>query len=656
MNQLSDITHHKFTNSFGVTDWSIETDTGWKPITHIHQTIEYMEWEITTESGFTLKCADTHIVFDDQYNEIYVKDCIPNITKILTKIGDDLVISVVQLNSSSNMYDLSIDSEDHRFYTGDILSHNSTMLDALCFVLFGKPFRKINKGNILNSINASNGVVEVEFTIGTKEYKIIRGIKPNVFEIYCGGVLINQDAKAKDYQDYLEKVILKLNFKSFTQVVILGSASFVPFMQLSASDRRAIIEDLLDIQIFSSMNSLVKEKLSTIKDDSSNNKYELNITAEKIKLQKKNIYEHKKHNDEEVARKLGEIETSKLQNERLLADGVLIQQQIEVLQKKIDDKLSVETKSRKMIQMEAKLESSIELINKDIAFYHQNDDCPTCRQVLDVDFKTSQVTEKTTKLVQINKGVDEISSEIKRLNERLSEIQGINRQITQHNNEIVSNNSTISAMNQYISKINREIELLSVRKDTIENDNGSLIEMVEHLQKIMTEQERLSNEKQYYEYASNLLKDTGIKTRIVKQYLPVMNKLINKYLSAMDFFVNFNIDENFDETIKSRHRDDFKYTNFSEGEKTKIDLSLLLTWRQVAKMKNSTNTNILIMDEILDSSMDDASIDNLFKIFEEFDDDTNLFVISHRGDHLFDRFRSVIKFEKSGNFSRIAKL
>ena len=559
--------------------------------------------------------------------------------------------------STGNVFtEIKLNSSKNTLIVGSNGAGKSTMLDALCFVLFGKPFRKINKGNILNSINASDGVVEVEFTIGTKEYKIIRGIKPNVFEIYCAGVLINQDAKAKDYQDYLEKVILKLNFKSFTQVVILGSASFVPFMQLSAADRRAIIEDLLDIQIFSSMNSLVKEKLSNIKDDSSNNKYELNITSEKIKLQKKNIDEHKKHNDEEVARKLEEIETSQLQNERLLADGVLIQKHIEFLQKKIDDKLSVETKSRKMIQMEAKLESSIKTINKDIAFYHQNDDCPTCRQVLDVDFKTNQVNEKTTKRDQIHKGVSEISAEIQRLNARLSDIQVINRQITQHNNEIVSNNSTISAMNQYINKINKEIEFLSFRKDTIENDNGTLITMIEYLQKVMTEQERLANEKQYYEYASNLLKDTGIKTRIVKQYLPVMNKLINKYLSAMDFFVNFNIDENFDETIKSRHRDDFKYTNFSEGEKTKIDLALLLTWRQVAKMKNSTNTNILIMDEILDSSMDDASIDNLFKIFEEFDDDTNLFVISHRGDHLFDRFRSVIKFEKSGNFSRIAKL
>jgi len=559
------------------------------------------------------------------------------------------------LSTGNTFTEICLNTSKNTLIVGTNGAGKSTMLDALCFVLFGKPFRKINKGNILNSINASDGVVEVEFSIGTKEYKIIRGIKPNVFEIYCDGVLVNQDAKTKDYQEYLEKVVLKLNFKSFTQVVILGSASFVPFMQLSASDRRSIIEDLLDIQIFSSMNVLVKEKLSNIKDETNNNKYELNVTSEKIKLQKKNIDEHKKHNDEEIERKLEEITTSQLQNERLLADGIIIQNHIDELQKQIDDKLSVESKSKKMIQMEAKLEASIASIDNDIAFYDENDDCPTCRQILDGEFKANQVREKTVKRDQIHKGMCEISDEIKKLNDRLSEIQGINRQITQHNNDMVKNNSTISAINQYITKINKEIDLLSVRKDTIENDNDELVKMVDHLQSIVAEQERLANEKQYYEYASNLLKDTGIKTKIVKQYLPVMNKLINRYLASMDFFVNFNIDENFDETIKSRHRDDFKYTNFSEGEKTKIDLSLLLTWRQIAKLKNSTNTNILIMDEILDSSMDDASIDNLFKIFDDFDDDTNLFVISHRGDHLFDRFRSVIKFEKHGNFSRIVK-
>ena len=560
------------------------------------------------------------------------------------------------LSTGNTFTEIKLNSSNNTLIVGNNGAGKSTMLDALCFALFGKPFRKINKPNLLNSINLSDGLVEVEFSIGTKFYRVIRGIKPNIFEIYCNDLLLNQDAKAKDYQEYLEKVILKLNFKSFTQVVILGSASFVPFMQLSAADRRSIIEDLLDIQIFSSMNNLVKEKITNIKDATTNNKYELNLTSEKIKLQKQNIDEHKKHNDEEIKRKLDEITTSELQNERLSADVVIIQKHIDILQQKISDKLSVESKSKKMIQMESKLEASIKKIDKDISFYEQNDDCPTCRQILDLDFKTNQVNDKITKREQIHKGVTEISIEITRLNARMLEIQNINKNITGHNNELIKNNSTITAVNQYISKINKEIADLSIRKDTIEHENENLILLVEQLKTILDEQERLSNEKQYYEYASNLLKDTGIKTRIIKQYLPVMNKLINKYLSSMDFFVNFNIDENFDETIKSRHRDDFKYSNFSEGEKQKIDLALLLTWRQVAKLKNSTNTNLLILDEIFDSSLDEGSMENLFTIFNEFDGDTNLFVISHRGDQLFDRFRSVIKFEKHGNFSRIAKI
>ena len=560
------------------------------------------------------------------------------------------------LSTGNTFTEIKLNSSNNTLIVGNNGAGKSTMLDALCFALFGKPFRKINKPNLLNSINLSDGLVEVEFSIGTKYYRVIRGIKPNIFEIYCNDLLLNQDAKAKDYQEYLEKVILKLNFKSFTQVVILGSASFVPFMQLSAADRRSIIEDLLDIQIFSSMNNLVKEKISNIKDATINNKYELNLTSEKIKLQKQNIDEHKKHNDEEIKRKLDEITTSELQNERLSADVIIIQKHIDILQQKISDRLNVETKSKKMIQMESKLEASIKKIDKDIAFYEQNDICPTCRQILDLDFKTTQVSDKITKREQIHKGVTEISTEITRLNARMVEIQNINKNITGHNNELIKNNSTITAVNQYISKINKEIADLSIRKDTIEHENENLILLVEQLRTTMDEQERLSNEKQYYEYASNLLKDTGIKTRIIKQYLPVMNKLINKYLSSMDFFVNFNIDENFDETIKSRHRDDFKYSNFSEGEKQKIDLALLLTWRQVAKLKNSTNTNLLILDEIFDSSLDEGSMENLFTIFNEFDSDTNLFVISHRGDQLFDRFRSVIKFEKHGNFSRIAKI
>lgn len=554
------------------------------------------------------------------------------------------VFTEVQLNRSSNT-----------LIVGTNGAGKSTILDALCFVLFGKPFRKINKPNLLNSINSNNCVVEIEFSSGQRNYKIIRGIKPNIFEIYCDGDLINQDAKAKDYQDHLERSILKLNYKSFTQVVILGSASFVPFMQLSAADRRAIIEDLLDIQIFSSMNLLVKEKLSAIKDSSLKIKYDMDLTAEKIKLQKHNIEEHKKHNDEEILRKREEISESESKIDKLNSDIILIKKHIESLEHKIKDEVTVKGKNKKLLQMETKLETSINKIEKDVLFYNENDNCPTCKQFIESEFKSQQITEKQNKKLEILDGLKKINDEVSKNNSRIDEINRIWKSIVEHGNAVTEHNSTIRAVNDYISKLNKEIEKLLVRKENLIDENSKLQELKEQLNGYVKKQQEYSTEKQYYDYASSLLKDTGIKTKIIKQYLPIMNKLVNKYLSAMDFFVNFNINENFEETIKSRHRDDFSYANFSEGEKQKIDLALLFTWRQVAKLKNSTNTNLLILDEVFDSSLDASSVELLMNLINEFSNDTNVFVISHKGDQLFDRFRSIIKFEKRGNFSRISK-
>jgi DNA repair exonuclease SbcCD ATPase subunit len=531
----------------------------------------------------------------------------------------------------------------------------STILDALCFGLFGKAFRKINKPNLLNSINQSDCIVQVEFSIGKKNYKIIRGIKPNIFEIYCNGILVNQDAKVMDYQEHLEKFILKLNYKSFTQVVILGSASFVPFMQLSASDRRAIIEDLLDIQIFSSMNSVVKEKMSAIKDQTQKNKYAMDLASEKIKMQKESIEEHKKHHEEEIDNKQKEIHASLNQTIKLNKDIVLIQKHINVLQSNISDKLSIENKSSKLIQIESKLETRLKKIEKEEKFYEENDNCPTCKQGIDDTFRHQQLSGCNNTKREISLAITDIQKQIEETNKRTGEIQKIVNNIQSHNNEIVKNNSTISAINSYIIKVQKEIKVLSDRKETleIENSNAKLKELREELTSLIKEQEILSSEKQYYEFAASLLKDGGIKTKIIKQYLPIMNKLINKYLTAMDFFVNFNINENFEETIKSRHRDEFSYANFSEGEKQKIDMALLLTWRQIAKLKNSTNTNLLILDEIFDSSLDTASVELLMSLLKDLSSDTNVFVISHKSDQLFDRFRSVIKFVKKNNFSAI---
>ena len=559
------------------------------------------------------------------------------------------------LSTGASFTEIKLDKSPNTLVVGHNGAGKSTLLDALCFVLFGKPFRKINKPNLLNSINQANGVVEVEFSIGKKEYKVIRGIKPNVFEIYCNGVLLNQDAASKDYQEVLEKSILKLNMKSFTQVVILGSASFTPFMQLSPGDRRLIIEDLLDIQIFSSMNGLVKEKLSEIKESNTKVKYDLELTAEKIKLQKDAIEEHKKHNEGEIEKKRREIANSEVQIANTNRDIGLIQKHIDVLQKKIEDKLSVEKKSKKLIQLESKIETNIKKVEKEIKFYEENHSCPTCEQDIEPEFRDRQIEERKSKESTQRQGLEEIATQITQANKRIEEINGIIKHITAHNNEVVKHNSTISAIYGYIGKLQNEISELVSKKENLEDENAKLKELREQLKGFMAKQEELSSEKQYYDYASTLLKDSGIKTRIIKQYLPIMNKLINKYLVAMDFFVNFNINENFEETIKSRHRDEFAYANFSEGEKMRIDLALLFTWRQIAKLKNSTNTNLLILDEVFDSSLDTVGTEEFLKLIHEMGQETNIFVISHKGDQLFDKFRSVIKFEKVNNFSRIAK-
>jgi DNA repair exonuclease SbcCD ATPase subunit len=559
------------------------------------------------------------------------------------------------LSTGQNFTEIDLQRSPNTLIIGNNGAGKSTILDALCFGLFGKPFRKINKPQLLNSINAQSAVVEIEFAIGKKQYKVIRGIKPNTFEVYCNDKLVDQDAKAKDYQEHLEKFILKLNFKSFTQVVILGSASFVPFMQLTPADRRAIIEDLLDIQIFSSMNGVVKEKMAIIKDSTTKTKHEMDLTSERINFQKQSIEEHKNRNDEEIEKKKKEIATSIDQTFTLQRDISLIQKHIDVLQRKIEDKLSVEKKSKKLLQLESKIETNIKKNEKDIAFYEEHDNCPTCKQTIEGEFKREQVEERKSKVTTQRQGLEEISTQITQANQRIEQIHNIIKHIGGHNNEIVKHNSTISAINKYINKIQSEVEELANRKDNLEEENAKLKELREELAKLIVKQEELSSEKQYYEFAGSLLKDTGIKTKIIRQYLPIMNKLINKYLTAMDFFVNFNINENFEETIKSRHRDEFGYANFSEGEKMRIDLALLFTWRQIAKLKNSTNTNLLILDEVFDSSLDGVGTEEFLKLIHEMGSDTNIFVISHKGDQLFDKFRSIIKFEKKNNFSQVAK-
>ena len=559
------------------------------------------------------------------------------------------------LSTGLNFTEINLTKSPNTLIIGNNGAGKSTILDALCFGLFGKPFRKINKPQLPNSINQADCVVEIEFSIGKKQYKVVRGIKPNTFEVYCNGILVDQDAKAKDYQEHLEKFILKLNYKSFTQVVILGSASFVPFMQLSPADRRAIIEDLLDIQIFSSMNGVVKEKMAVIKDTSTKNKYEMDLTSEKINFQKQSIEEHRKHNDAEIEKKQKDITDSEEQVKKLNKDIGLIQKHIDVLNSKISDQMAMQKKSGKLVHLESKLESRLKKIEKEVGFYHDNSDCPTCKQSIEQEFREQQIITLNETKVEVNDALTGIAKQIAETSDRIDAIQKIIQHIQSHNNEIVKHNSTIIAVNSFIGKLQNEINELSSRKDNLEEENAKLKELKTELAALIIKQEELASEKQYYEFAGNLLKDTGIKTKIIRQYLPIMNKLINKYLTAMDFFVNFNINESFEETIKSRHRDEFSYANFSEGEKMRIDLALLFTWRQIAKLKNSTNTNLLILDEVFDSSLDGVGTEEFLKLIHEMGNDTNIFVISHKGDQLFDKFRSIIKFKKINNFSQVEK-
>jgi DNA repair exonuclease SbcCD ATPase subunit len=559
------------------------------------------------------------------------------------------------LSTGNAFTEIDLTRSTNTLIVGQNGAGKSTILDAFTFVLFGKPFRKINKPNLLNSINQSNGVVEVEFTIGKREYKVIRGLKPNVFEIFCDKVLLNQDAKSKDYQEHLEKFILKLNYKSFTQVVILGSASFVPFMQLSAADRRTIIEDLLDIGIFSSMNAVVKTQLSELKDKQKDVDYEMRLLAEKIKIQKQNIEDHKTNSASEVAKKREEIAKNGVEIIKLKEDIAKIEKHVDIMLDSLKDRASTEQKSKKMLQIEAKFESNKSKVEKEIEFYDNNDNCPTCHQAIHEDHKTKSIIEKKEKLSEIEKATELLLIEIDKTNKRLDEITKTQESVRNHNSEVVKLNTQFKSLNTFNEKLLREIDQIEQNAVSFETDNTKLKELKMLLESHVKNAKQYAEDKQYYEYASVLLKDSGIKTKIIKQYLPVMNKLINKYLTAMDFFVNFNLDENFEETIKSRHRDEFSYASFSEGEKMRIDLALLFTWRQVAKMKNSVNTNLLILDEVFDSSLDGVGTEEFLKLLNSLDNNTNVFVISHKGDQLFDKFRSVIKFEKRNNFSQVAK-
>ena len=555
------------------------------------------------------------------------------------------------LSTGNQFTEIDLNRNETTLIIGENGAGKSTVLDALCFALFGKPFRTISKSQLVNTVNAMETVVEIEFSIASRRYKVIRGIKPNKFEIWQNDKMLNQEANNRDYQKILEQQILKLNYRSFTQVVILGSSTFVPFMQLKARFRREVVEDLLDIKIFSLMNMLLKQRLKDLVIELQEVEYNYKLSGEKITMQESYI-ENIKNNAGIIIK---EKQKSYEDNFKKLDEKVNNKKTLEETQKtlfeSVTDQINIESKDVKLKDLRSTLIEKKKEKDRMIKFLSENEDCPACEQHIDKDFKNKMIDIKKDESNDILDGLYKMESELDKTQSRLGEISKITNKIQDNSIEIAQLNTSIKELEKYQERLSNEITELE--KSTINNsDEEKLKTLQEEFSGIEKNRKDLKEEKVYKEASRAMLQDTGIKTKIIKQYLPIMNQLINKYLASMEFYVNFTLDENFDETIKSRFRDNFNYASFSEGEKMRIDLALLFTWRAIAKMKNSTNTNLLILDEIFDSSLDSAGTDEFLKILNTLEGE-NVFVISHKQDVLVDKFKHTLKFEKNKNFSKM---
>lgn len=558
------------------------------------------------------------------------------------------------LSTGNAWTEIQLDRNADTLIVGENGSGKSTILDAICIALFNRPFRNINKPTLVNSINKSDLLVEVIWTEGVNHYRVVRGIKPAIFEIYRNGVLLNQDAKAKDYQDHLEKYILKFNFKSFTQIAILGSASFVPFMQLKAFERRQIIEDLLDIQIFSSMNIVLKKRMDINSNMVSQNANESSVTRTEYDLRQQHFDEMRKDKQKELLENEEKIKSTKDQIDACEARIQKSSNEIERLNKELLQFGDVKSEINKHENFVDKIQNNIIKFGKEISFWSNTTICPTCDGSIEQHKAHAKIEETTKKKVASEDGLDKLAVLLTDMKNKLVQVRYINEDITKNNTQITSKNSEIKILNKMLRDLEKKQAELNTHHENLGAQQSDLDNLQTKLAALDDARKKLLEESEYLDVAGKLLRDNGIKTKIVKQYLPVINKLVNKYLAAMDFFVNFELNEQFEETIKSRYRDDFSYENFSEGEKQRIDMALLLTWREVAKMKNSLSTNLLILDEIFDSSMDTNGMDYLMNILHSLEK-CNLFVISHKGDVIQDKFSHIIRFEKHGNYSRIAK-
>ena len=555
------------------------------------------------------------------------------------------------LSTGNQFTEIDLNRNETTLIIGENGAGKSTVLDALCFSLFGKPFRTISKSQLVNTVNAMETVVEIEFSIASRRYKVVRGIKPNKFEIWQNDVMLNQEANSRDYQKILEQQILKLNYRSFTQVVILGSSTFVPFMQLKAKFRREVVEDLLDIKIFSMMNMILKQRLKDLVIELQEVEYNYKLSGEKITMQKTYIEDIKNNAGIIIKEKQTNYDNNFIELDKKVNNKKTLEETQKTLFESVEDQINIESKDVKLKDVGSTLIEKQKEKDKMIAFFEKHDDCPVCTQDIPKDFKSEMIVTKETEKKEIVDGLIKMEKEIDKTQSRLSEIVKVTNQIQDNSIQIAQLNTSIKELEKYQERLSNEITELE--KSTINNSDEEKLKILQdEFNTIEQNRKDLKEEKVYKEATRAMLQDTGIKTKIIKQYLPIMNQLINKYLASMEFYVNFTLDENFDETIKSRFRDNFNYASFSEGEKMRIDLALLFTWRAIAKMKNSTNTNLLILDEIFDSSLDSAGTDEFLKILNTLEGE-NVFVISHKQDVLVDKFKHTLKFEKNKNFSKM---
>jgi len=559
------------------------------------------------------------------------------------------------LSTGSSPNKVLLDSHSSTLIVGKNGEGKSTILDALCFGLFGKPFRNIKKNQLVNSINGKNCVVEIEFTIASSHYKIVRGAKPNIFDIFLNGDLVNQDAAIRDYQKVLEQQILKLNYKTFTQVVILGSASFVPFMQLPAGQRREVIEDILDIRVFSTMNGILKEKITETKSELSEIETKLKLITEKAKAQQKIIDSLTDTKNQSIKTIQDKIKSNNDTIGEKSDNAIILINQINDLQKDIQNQEAIARDIDICKSNLSKFNQKDSTIDESIEFFNQNEVCPSCEQGIEHTHKDSIVRKLTKSKEEHAVKVNLLNEALNKLTAQLDNIAKINDQITDLNITLSTENNAITMLTKLNNELETEIKSLNENQGDITLEQSTLKIFAEEALKLNATKMDITKKRNVQDIASILLRDSGIKTQIIKEYLPAMNKLINMYLSAMDFFVKFDLDENFNEVIKSRFRDEFTYASFSEGEKMRIDLAILFTWRQIAKMKNSVNTNLLLLDEIFDSSLDVAGTDYFLSVMDKLGENNNIFVISHKGDVLLDKFQNNIRFEKTNDFSRIVE-